>query len=228
MACNLIKEIKMYKKVTHTITEEHFGHPMAIEIKKAVDKKIIPHPKPKLEPVSAEKFRSDVTAYFAGLNNRLSAIIAAIAADDSAALATAETAYFTEADVIGELYKPYYGIEFSERINNNMRTLGLLAITLARNIKFKVDTKDWMNRLTQTADFIANLMYQFNNAWPTNINRDTWIQINDALLAQSQAAQNRDTTAINTAKEKSNTLMSVFANTFANGLIQQHPEKFIA
>ena len=28
----------MYKKVTHHITEEHFGHPVATEIKKAVDK----------------------------------------------------------------------------------------------------------------------------------------------------------------------------------------------
>jgi hypothetical protein len=35
----------MYKKITHTITEEHFDHPMAVDIKKNVDSKKSPKSK---------------------------------------------------------------------------------------------------------------------------------------------------------------------------------------
>jgi galactokinase/mevalonate kinase-like predicted kinase len=90
----------MYKRVTHTITEEHFGHAMAAEIKKVVDKTIVP-PKPKMEPAAASKVKADISDYLTGFNKGLIEIYKAIDSPDNIGLGDAETTVFAKIDDLG-------------------------------------------------------------------------------------------------------------------------------
>ena len=60
----------MYKRVTHTITEEHFGHPMAAEIKHTLENQS-EGIRPMLGATTADKFRADVNEYFTKMHQHL-------------------------------------------------------------------------------------------------------------------------------------------------------------
>lgn len=216
----------MYKKVTHTIVEEHFSHPMAGEIKEALDKKVIP-PKYKLEQVSPEKFKSDINNYLSRLNIRFQDIFKSIDALDETALADVEKNMFAEIDALGDMYKTYYGIEFGERFNQYMRTAVLLLIAIARNLKNKMDIRDWRIRLDNTKFDISNLFYAYNNVWRLPDTQALFGQIFNELITEAQAVVNKDSAGAAKSAESLNRMLSILADTLANGTVQQFPGKFI-
>jgi hypothetical protein len=216
----------MYKKVTHTIVEEHFSHPMAGEIKESLDKKSISS-KYKMEQVSADKFRLDISNYLNSLNLRFQDIFKNIESMDDNALAESEKILFSEIDVLGNMYKTYYGIEFGERLNQYMRTVALLFIAIAKNLKNKMDTRDWRLRLDATKFDIANLFYGYNNIWRLPDTQALFGQIFNELITEAQAIVNKDSSAATRSFESLTNLWSVLATTLANATVQQYPGKFI-
>ncbi len=217
----------MYKKVTHTIVEEHFGHEMAAEIKKVIDKTIVP-PKPKMEPAAASKFKADVENYFVGFNKNIGDIIRAIESPDSMGLPEAEAALFANVDALGNLYKTYYGIEFGEKINQNMRALIFVIIAIVRNLKNKIDIRDWRNRLETIRNDLATTLYQYNNNWRYVDVVSVLVQLFDEYVNYAQNTVNRNQTTMDSSLNKMNNLGSVFASTLVNGTMQQFPGKFIS
>jgi hypothetical protein len=217
----------MYKKVTHTILEEHFGHPLASEIKEAVDKKVVP-PKYKMEPASIDKFRLDINNYLTSLNTKLLNIFRSIDSNDEAGLLDSEKVLFDEIDVLGNMYKPYYGIEFGEKFNQYMRTAVLIFIAIAKNLKAKTDIRDWRTRLDGIKFDLANLLYSYNNIWRLPDTPGMIGQIFTELINHIQAMVNKDVNATNATHTNVSNLLSVFANNLANGTIQQFPGKFIS
>ncbi|CAB4241786.1 hypothetical protein UFOVP71_324 [uncultured Caudovirales phage] len=217
----------MYKKITHTITEEHFGHPMATEIKKVIDKTIIVHPKPKMEPTTANKFRQDIANYFSSYNIKLDNIFKAIEASDDVAIADTEKVLFNEIDMIGDLFKPYYGIEFGERLNSSIRQLSMMFISIARNLKGKLDTKDWRQRVEGMRFELAAMLNLYNNAWRLPDVQNILGQIFSEIILLAQNIMNKSDTATTASFEKTANLLSVFDSQLSNGVIGQYPDKFI-
>lgn len=217
----------MYKKVTHTITEEHFGHEMAAEIKKIVDKTIVP-PKPKMEQVAASKFKADVENYFVDLNKNISEIVKALESPDGIGLLEAETKVFTNIDTLGNLLKTYYGIEFGEKINQSLRSLIFVIIAVTRNFKNKIDVRDWRLRAEGIRNDLASALYNYNNNWKYPDNVSLLTQLFDEYINYAQNTVNRNQTAMDSSFNKMNNLGSVFASAMVNGIMQHYPGKFIA
>lgn len=217
----------MYKKVTHTITEEHFGHAMAAEIKKVIDKTIVP-PKPKMEPVASSKFKADIENYFANFDKSISDIVKAIDSSNEVQLAEAEATLFSTIDSLGNTFKTYYGVEFGEKINQNLRSLVFVIIAIARNFKNKIDIRDWRARLDTIRNDLASMMYNYNNTWRYQDNQSILAQYFDELINFSQNVVNKTASGVDASFNKLNTLASVLASSFVNGTMQQYPGKFIS
>jgi len=216
----------MYKRVTHTITEEHFGHPMAAEIKHTLENRS-EGIRPMLGATTADKFRSDVDAYFVGFHSKLTNIMSATETGSMESLVAAETLYFDEVDQIGKMMVPYYGIEFGERITQVFRGAGLSTIGIARNLKFKTDVRTLVERLNDNFTNLDFLLNQFNNVWISGTVRNSWATIVDALVAETSAIMNKDSSTSINEHTKASNLISAFSNTLANSVIQQYPNKFI-
>lgn len=217
----------MYKKVTHTITEEHFGHPVAAEIKKVIDKTIVP-PKPKMEPAAASKFKADIENYFVNFDKGLNDIIKAIDSSNEVQLADAESTLFANIDALGNILKTYYGVEFGEKINQNLRSLVFAIIAIARNFKNKIDIRDWRSRLETIKNDLASMMYNYNNTWRYQDTQGVLAQYFDELVNFAQNVTNKTGSGVDASFNKVNTLASVLASSFINGTMQQYPGKFIS
>lgn len=216
----------MYKKVTHTIVEEHFGHPAAAEIKHTLDSGYNDL-RPMFSLTTADNFRSEVSAYFTKMHMRLTNIATATESGNMDALLTEETAYFDEADDLGKLLRPYYGIEFNERISQVFRGLGLSMVGICRNLKFKIDIRNQITNLDLNFDGLDLLLNQFNNSWYTGSAKRTWIEIRESLVNEATAIMNKDNTASASAHAQAAERLGTFATSFANSVVQQYPNKFI-
>jgi hypothetical protein len=211
----------MYKKITHRIIEEHFDY-LPAEIKRTYG-----NVRSTVGLPTAGKFKSDVDAYFSSLHSTLDNISTATKNGNMDTLLTEETAFFDLVDDLGKMLLPYYGIEFSERLNQVFRGLGLSFIGIGRNLKFKTDIKFITDRLDQNFDQLALLFNQYNNDWEYNSTKNAWFAIRDGLISEATAIMNGDNTAFVSAHTQTADKLTTFANALADSVIQQYPNKFI-
>jgi hypothetical protein len=216
----------MYKRITHSIVEEHFGHPMASEIKESLDNKSVTL-KYFIEPMTVDKFRSDILNYYNSLTSKLNSAVKAIESGNETQLMETEKTVFENIDQVGNLFKALYGLEFGERFNQFNRSFVLGALSIAKNLKNKVDIRDWRNRLDMFKFDLSNMLFTNNNIWRQPDTQNLLTQIIDALVQHEQAVINKDSANETQTKEKLINLWSSFASTLAFGTAQQHPAKFI-
>ena len=60
----------MYKKITHTIVEEHFEHPLASDIKKTLERRSIKATIGMSEVISKAQFKTDINNFFPNWERR--------------------------------------------------------------------------------------------------------------------------------------------------------------
>lgn len=223
----------MYKKITHTITEEeHFDLPADTEIKRMLDNgnngyNGYDDMRPMVGATTADKFRADVNAYFTKMHQRLTGFAISTENGNMDTLLMEETAFFDEVDDLGLMLRPYYGIEFSERLSQTFRALGLSKVGIDRNLKFKTDIKFIVDRLDPNFDGLDLLLNQYNNNWFLGSAKRMWVAIRESLVNEATAIMNQDDTASASAHAQAAERMSTFAETLANSVIQQYPNKFI-
>lgn len=215
----------MYKKITHSIVEEHFGHPMAGEIKEALDSKNVML-KYFIEPMSVDKFRSDIVNYYNTLTGKLNAAVKAVEGGNETELMETERVIFENIDQLGNLFKSLYGLEFGERFNQFNRSFVLGALSIAKNLKNKLDIRDWRNRLDTFKFDLSRMLNENNNLWRQLDTQALLGQIIETLILHEQAVINKDSAKETDTKEKLLNLWSSFASTLAFGASQQHPAKF--
>lgn len=216
----------MYKKVTHTIIEEHFGHPLAPEIKHTLESGF-GNPRPMYAIITVDKLKNDVSAYFTKLHQRVSGIATQTETGNMDALLAEETAFFDEVDDLGKMLLPYYGIEFSERLSQSLRAIGLSMTGIARNLKFKSDIRLLVDRLNSNFDNMDFLLNQFNNSWQLGAVKNIWTQIVESMVNETTAIINKDSSAAASANAQLAGRLASFAESFANSVVQQYPNKFI-
>lgn len=216
----------MYKKVTHTIIEEHFGHPLAPEIKHTLESGF-GNPRPMYAIITVDKLKNDVSAYFTKLHQRVSGIATQTETGNMDALLAEETAFFDEVDDLGKMLLPYYGIEFSERLSQSLRAIGLSMTGIARNLKFKSDIRLLVDRLNTNFDNMDFLLNQFNNSWQLGAVKNIWTQIVESMVNETTAIINKDSNAAASANAQLAGRLASFAESFANSVVQQYPNKFI-
>jgi predicted Zn-dependent protease with MMP-like domain len=215
----------MYKKITHTIVEEHFDHPMGVGIAANVGK-------PKFarstlaEIMPSGQFKSFVDNYCMELEDKL--VNLANATFDQTLDFQAAIANAMDYEVLGNTLGKYYDVEFQERFNQQIGNLIMQFLFYWRNSIRKFDNKATADRIKQNAWALSQVANQYNNYWDRDILRllvddfsNELINLGNAKLAKNKA---NETAAL----DRLATNGSKLSNYLANGVLQQFPELFTA
>jgi len=212
----------MYKKITHTIVEEHFAHPMGVNI--AAGHRLGRHSLTEIMP--KEQFKAFVDNYFIDLEGKL--VEFANAAFDESKDFQAALANAMDFETLGDTMAKYYDIEFRERFNQQLSNQIMQLMYYWRNIIRKFDNTDTIARIKQGPVNFSTLMNQYNNYWDRDIIRTLYeeffaefLTLGDAKLAKNKVNETASLDRIAVAGSK-------LSNYLANGLIQQQPELFTA
>jgi len=213
----------MYKKITHTIVEEHFDHPMGVGIAANVGL-------PKLgrhtiaEVMSSGQFKTYVDNYFMETEDKL--VEFANATFDENLDFQSAIANAMNYESLGNTLGKYYDVEFQERFNQNMGIWIMQLLYYWRNSIRKLDNKETLARLKTQAWAMSQIMNQYNNYWDRDILRallddflGEFVNLGNAKLAKNKANETASLDRIAAAGSK-------LSNYLANGVIQQHPELF--
>ena len=216
----------MYKKITHTIVEEHFDHPMGVNI--ASDVKTGRHmSRPRIaEIMSSSQFKSFVDNYFIEMEDKLVTLCNATfddSLDFQSALANA-----MDYEILGDTLGKYYDIELQERFNQQIGNAVMQLVYYWRNSIRKFDNREVLSRIKLQSWAMGQVVAQYNNFWDRDIVRTLFddffgefINLGNAKLAKNKANETAalDRIAANGPK---------LSNYIANGVLQQMPELFTA
>jgi hypothetical protein len=219
----------MYKKITHHITEEHFGHPVATEIKKAIDKNQKQVKTTVVNVISESDFRSSVQDYFNNFLANLNKIIIAGPGPESGLVAAEESVFNTgNVDALGTMLKQYYGAEFGERINTSMHVFVMTIIALVRATRDNIDTKNLVTGRMQgmIASEVAQALFSVNNGLQYADTKQAVIDLANALILEIKAALKRDSSGVSSAQALASDTANRFVTYLVNGIVQQNPDYF--
>ena len=215
----------MYKKITHTIVEEHFDHPMGVGIAANVGK-------PKFarntitEIMSTGQFKSYVDNYFMETEDKL--IEFANATFDNSLDFQSAIANAMDFEALGNMLGKYYDTEFQERFNQNVGNAIMQLLYYWRNSIRKFDTKETISTLKRNTFGVSSMLNQYNNFWDRDIAMTLlddffgeFINLGNAKLAKNKANETAALDRIAAAGPK-------LSNYIANGVLQQYPELFTA
>jgi valyl-tRNA synthetase len=217
----------MYKKVTRNIVEdiveEHFDHPSAPQLKKLMEKSY----RSSIAPVNVNTFKANIKDYFTDYNKKMTAIITGVSGtvDD---LTKAEEEMFADIDNIGNLTKPYYGIEFGEKLNQAVRGYALSMAQVVNFIKAGLDIKNITNdRLINIlSNDLSKMMNSYNNDWAQPIIKSFWVQICNHWIEAARARLRKDEDGEQAALANATRVMDIFSNSLASGIVAHFPNQF--
>jgi hypothetical protein len=215
----------MYTKITHHITEEHFGHPTAPHIKKLVDKTILN----KIADIKTqEAFKKEISDFYTDYADKISNLYNAVNGTEDDVTA-AENGLFTSLDKILTYLRPYYGPEFAENFYQLTRAFALSAVNIVSLLRGGADISNWTNNRVNNimTNDIAQLLSRHNNYWNQITVKNLWTQIANDWKTQVVATRGKNSEQAKNAAIESKKLLSQFAEIFATGIIQQFPESFV-
>lgn len=217
----------MYKKITRNvvedIVEEHYDHPIAPQLRKLAERNY----KPMIAPVDPEIFKANIKEYYSDYGKKMAAIIYSITGtlDD---LTTAEEEMFANIDNIGKLTRPYYGIEFGEKMNQSARGYALSIATAVNYLKIGLDIKTITdNRIVGLlAKDLSISLSQYNNNWSQPIIQDKWIKVAMYWLDAARFKLRKDDAGAEAEIKKADEMLDNFAGALADGIILQFQNQF--
>lgn len=232
----------MYKKITHNITEEHFAHPIAAELKKKVDKTIV---KPTPKSALPAKTSSETALYLAS-HELFGKIYSGVRDYLVAALEGAPDTDYIAKQLLSDINKigPLLAGYYSTQVGNEAAIhLTEFAKTFTELVTAAKMGKDYA-KLTTTAlshlDSLARVLGRINPMhWPEATVKEYLYEYASHVLEQVRSRVRRDWESDRIAKENSSNVLMAgpitagkllgkqdLANVFASGLISQFPSLF--
>lgn len=213
----------MYKKITHSIVEEHFDHPIAGQIKKSMERsRIVTN-----EVFPEDKFRSDVHAYFVKYQGHLNSLVNAVTSTDEELLTAFDNFFKTcWVDDLGNMTKPIYVTEFGERINEGMRMLATGIFLSIQSLKMGKDSGLQSGRLQFIANELAQNLNNFNNAWQYQTVNTLFINLFTDMINRAKAKLAKNSSTELQLAQKNTESWDTFEKTLVDGIIAQHPARF--
>jgi predicted Zn-dependent protease with MMP-like domain len=216
----------MYKKITHTIVEEHFDHPMSVNIASDVKTGHRMGRPQMIEIMPAGQFKSFVDNYFIDMEGKLVELANATfdeSLDFQSALANA-----MDYETLGNTLGKYYGVEFQERINQNLGNGIMQLLFYWRNSIRKFDNKETLARIKNNSWAMSQIMNQYNNFWDRDIVRTQFDDFFNEFINLGNARLAKNKTTESAALDRIAAAGSKLSNYLSNGVLQNHPELFTA
>jgi len=230
----------MYKKITHTILEEHFEHPAAAQIKSQMG---YYYPTTTPAPKSASYIMSDQAQQFIAavrklLGNYARYISSSINGifDSSPDLSAIGEQISKDIDAIGGVMRIYYNSTVDDQTVMRLKKIANDVAELARLVKSGKNIDQTKTNLLQEIDSFATLLESVNlEHWPAAAVRDYFGRAADAWIGQIQA---RDRKQWAESIASADRVLDIFigggtgmpgedfSKIFAEGIIKQFPDQF--
>jgi len=235
----------MYKKITHTIVEEHYDHPLAPEMKYTMDcnppvttqmkYRMNYNLPPRLEENNATmQLRLASRTLFSHFVDSVRNLIMSIT-DNSPDQKAIEEQVRKDITALSEVVASYYGEtagkRFDEHLNAIATSLGTIIVAIKNNKSItepKAMLEVYIKELAKLLDS-ANMRF-----WPELTVIGILNKVADQWIIQATAREKKDYKADLDSARIVNEIMVTsspdgtpsFSGIFANGIIEQFPEKF--
>lgn len=225
----------MYKKITHSIVEEHFDHPMAAKIKAGIrptitrkarlniDNDDIIFGRPTTEVFNKDDFTARLESYLNNYTQKLIQITDATAGTEDQ-LVNAFEELFNVVDNIGDFFHPFYNREFGEKITNSFRHIASSITMISHYVKAGWDPSLWI-RSVNLASEIANFQ-NYNDKWLQFTVGNIMREFISSMVNRIKAIKVGDQTVIDQSTRNALTAIMLFKSTIINGITQQFPDRF--
>jgi hypothetical protein len=237
----------MYKIVTHSIREEHFGHPMTAEIGIATHSNAAPHIGENivtssllagnlimLRPRSVE-FRMNIRSLFSRFFWRVRDYLISVL--DSRESSDVEAELYKNIEAIGSFIETYYGATTVNSFNNTMKDIIKNLIFIVRDIKSDKDITESRNKLSESIGALSMFLNSINpSQWPYSAVFDIFSDLSNNWIAQISARKYKDWIEDMQLVDKNEDIMlsgdvstgvPPFSDIFAKGIISQFQERFM-
>lgn len=231
----------MYKKIVHNIIEEHYDHPMAMELKKTTEQNgyiVTPQPKPKSGNTTQSngyrihtfpnlrKVEKDSITAWSLLSWRIRSLVISITeGDDDVDLLMTRAG--SDIDMISSLLEPVYGESAAKKFNELLYAIVASLVEVLYKIKKNEDTVDAMSILKDNTQSFAEFAYKANPMWMTDVVTDIFTKMEELYITQAKSRLMKEWMAGVRAADDAYNLMVVkqdngdasFADIYAAGII---------
>lgn len=214
------------KKVT-TIVDEYYKIPSHSDMEPRINGVAISEYPPG-NPAEFDRtaFTNSVMAYYESYGRKMQDVIAASTSPEEE-LDRAEENAFKDIWSIGVLLRPFYSAEFSERLNQIIRAFVLLEMQIVSFARQGWDTKTWTDRITNfPINDLANMLATYNSFYTRDNIKMLWTTITESWTNAIRAKMAKDTAKFDEHINKANENLRSFASYLAQGVIQQHSNRF--
>jgi hypothetical protein len=242
----------MYKKITHHITEEHYAHPNAGQIKSSIEQlhgfgpkhDLTEPPMPPMptlaSPSANALYANSKKLWHDFLWVVRNSIVSAM--DDMADQAAVATQLDKDLANMSNFVKPFYGDEFATQFTEHLKGLVTNLISIAKAIRTSKDITLMKGVNTKHINDIASLLNRTNPmGWPAPVVVERLTAATNAWIEQLITRGKKDytsemkqmTNAYNALLQsptgaESSSYMHGLSDIFANGIMGQFPDKFKA
>jgi len=219
----------MYKRLTHTIVEEHFDHPMAAKIKAGLKNKSTRLEskvgRPTTEIFNETSFRQSADTYFNTFFMKINRISDSITETDDQLITSFED-LFSVVWKVKDVFNPFYQAELGERVSNSFGHIGLTYTMIVHLLKAGLDTRMWENSINLSSDAIANYISRYNQFLDYFFVRTHIESFNNHLIERAKAIKSGDNAAKELAENNARETLMKFKDSVVDGIIRQFPERF--
>lgn len=226
----------MYKKITHTIVEEHFDHPMAAKIKAGLRPTItrkalrdygnedIIFGRPTTEIFNRDEFKKNFDSYLNNYTQKLIQITDSVVGTEEQLITPFEE-LFDMVDNMKNFFNPFYTRELGEKVTTSFRHIASTVTMITHSIKAGFDYSPW-SRSFDSAIIIGPLN-NYNEKWPPFSYQNPLRQFKLAIIKRINAVKANDQATVDQANVEATAAMMSFGQVIYDGIVQKFPQRFI-
>jgi hypothetical protein len=210
----------MYKRISHNIVEEHFDHPMAIDLKDKLSNPMDPTP---------PKMKSSKSGMWMSTNNDISTLVGHIRNYIVSEIGSAEDVEYVKNQVltdvtrIGETISKHYSSEISDAVLTHLTGVVTSLVSLLGAAKASKDLEPYKAIVLSHVDSLATALGSANpNKWNRIAVKEYLTQYVVALAEQIGARLAMDWAADEAAATKANNIM--FNGPISSGSLEGKPD----
>jgi len=221
----------MYKKITHHITEEHFDHPMAAAVKKAIETKKVVNPKDFYAidgqmSAGLDQFEKDNIHAWSGLAWVIGDLVNSIV-DGTGDQAELLSHFTTIVDKISKLIRPIATDEQVTQFNSLLTAYGQATLAVVVDEMTNKDTVSDIATLNSAVAELSKFLNSLSTVWDATALASILTGIASAYADKAAARMKKDWAGVSTAGERAYKIIVVgrdndkpsLADIFAHGIV---------
>jgi hypothetical protein len=221
----------MYKKITHHIVEEHFGHPAAAEIKYHVDNCPTGPMMGMASTISSMRLKMTLHRAF---NDLVSGLRGHVVTHTTEEMAEIDKKLVADITAVSDVIKMYYGDTAATAFRSKLDAYIIDAVKAIEAAKIDPVSSEISDKLKASIDDLATFLGGVNpTVWPSAAVTSILTSGAEEFIKQVTSRSNKDYVSDSTSLEKVRSIFvygagndSGFADVVAAGIMQQFPDLF--